>query len=142
MSDPKDNLDKMKSIDVIIPPIRKNKKKINKKLRASRKTKVNIGGGFGGAGGAAGSVSDFNGVSGIGEAGSAVGFCEMQKPVTHVAKTMKKVNFNPEKNQIFEIQCNNVKSLDDLDVNFSLEPSAEFKIEEVPEINIADLFNE
>jgi hypothetical protein len=131
MSAPKSDTDKMKSIDIIIPPIRKIKKKNNKKLRASRKTKVNIGN--------LGIPINTENIT-KDTYGSSV--CEIQKPINHAAKTMKKVMFNPDKNQIFEIQCNNVKSLDDLDVNFSLEPSAEFKIEEVPEINIADLFNE
>jgi hypothetical protein len=116
---------KMKSVDLVIPPLRKIKKKLNKKIRASRKTRVAppvttatpITSGAAGGGGASGTSH-------------------------HSAKTMKRVVFNPDKNQIFEYQCAKINSLDDLDVNFSLEPSAEFKIEEVPDINIADLFNE
>lgn len=119
------NSEKMKFVDLIIPPLRKIKKKLNKKTRAARKTRMmqTI---------LPSSVSD-NGVAAVNET-----------PIIqhHPAKTMKRVVFNPEKNQIFEYQCANIKSLDDLDVNFSLEPSTEFKIEEVPDINIADLFNE
>jgi hypothetical protein len=119
------NSEKMKSVDLIIPPLRKIKKKLNKKTRAARKTRMmqTI---------LPSSVSD-NGVVAVNET------TIIQH---HPAKTMKRVVFNPEKNQIFEYQCANIKSLDDLDVNFSLEPSTEFKIEEVPDINIADLFNE
>lgn len=125
MSDVAANSDKMKSVDLIIPSLRKIKKKLNKKTRAARKTRMmqaNL----------QSSVPD-NKVIVINET-----------PIIqhHPAKTMKRVVFNPDKNQIFEYQCANIKSLDNLDVNFSLEPSAEFKIEEVPDINIADLFNE
>lgn len=58
----------------------------------------------------------------------------------HQAKTMKRVIFKPENNKIFEYECDNINSLDDIDVNFSLKSSNEFKIEEIPDISIADLF--
>lgn len=104
---------KMKSVDIIINPVqvRKIKKHLNKKVRAQRKTR---------------SIPQAT-------------LIEIPTPVHH-PKTMKKVVFNPEKNQIFEYQCDKIQSLDDVDINFSLEPSPEFKIEDVPDINIADLF--
>ena len=125
----------MKSVDLIIPPLRKIKKKLNKKSRAPRKTKV------------APPTTSAIGVASVASVASSVvsscgGATGSSVQPHHTAKTMKKVMFNPDKNQIFEYQCANIKSLDDLDVNFSLEQSSEFKIEEVPDINIADLFNE
>jgi len=59
---------------------------------------------------------------------------------SHQAKTMKRVVFKPENNKIFEYECENVNSLDDIDVNFSLKPSSEFKIETIPDIDISSLF--
>jgi hypothetical protein len=59
---------------------------------------------------------------------------------SHQAKTMKRVVFKPENNKIFEYECENINSLDDIDVNFSLKPSSEFKIETIPDIDISSLF--
>jgi len=110
--------DKMKSIELSIPPMkvvatRNIKKRLNRKMKAKRKTQF------------AGALAS--------------------APVPTTAKTLKRVVFKPEHNQTFEFPSGggeNISSLDELDVNFTLEPSKEFKIEEVPEISIAELFSE
>jgi hypothetical protein len=121
--------EKTRTFELNIPPLRnistQNKKKPNRKGRKARnKTKV------------------ASAPSNVGNVGNVVYSGAPQKAInTGTSRTVKKVIFRPENNQVFEIPCNQIQSLDDVNLNFSLEPSGEFTIEDVPDIDIASLFD-